>query len=38
MQPAITDEQILALLPRCQAADQAAIEAVYPATLTRLPI
>ncbi len=29
MQPAITDEQILALLPRCQAADQAAIEAVY---------
>lgn len=29
MQPAITDEQILALLPRCQAADQAAVEAVY---------
>ncbi len=29
MQPAITDEQILALLPRCQTADQAAIEAVY---------
>ena len=29
MQPAITDEQILALIPRCQAADQAAIEAVY---------
>jgi RNA polymerase sigma-70 factor, ECF subfamily len=29
MQPAITDEQLLALIPRCQAADQAAIEAVY---------
>lgn len=29
MQPAITDEQILALVPRCQAAEQAAIEAVY---------
>ena len=29
MQPAITDEQILALLPGCQTADQAAIEAVY---------
>ncbi len=29
MQPAITDEHILALIPRCQAADQAAIEAVY---------
>ncbi len=29
MQPAITDEQILALLPRCQTADQAAVEAVY---------
>ena len=29
MQPAITDEQILALLPRCQAADQAAIETIY---------
>lgn len=29
MQPAITDEQILALLPRCQAVDQAAWEAVY---------
>ena len=27
--PAITDEQILALLPRCQAAEQAAIETVY---------
>jgi RNA polymerase sigma-70 factor (ECF subfamily) len=29
MQPAITDEQILALLPRCQAAEQVAIEALY---------
>ncbi len=29
MQPAITDEQILALVPRCQAAEQAAIEALY---------
>ncbi len=29
MQPAITDEQILALLPRCQTADQHAVEAVY---------
>jgi RNA polymerase sigma-70 factor (ECF subfamily) len=29
MQPAITDEQILALIPRCQSADQAAVEAVY---------
>lgn len=29
MQPAITDDQILALVPRCQAADQAAVEGVY---------
>ncbi len=36
MQPAITDEQILSLLPRCQAGEEPRVEALYDLYADRL--